>query len=403
MSDFPASISGHLAPHQVDPRPDGLPVESHARDTVDHPIGLVDQMRELMDAHVAFVGRVAEAVDQIRLGQDHQPVQAARPDHPEDVVTRLVAELELAVESGRVDEHLVNLVPLPIGESEDRDDRAGSGQDACRRVDLDANAGDPLLSQEHLELTTEPPLGRRVENPEEDDVPAATPLPSPMGMVPVAQPQSQDPADQPFVAGEPLNLSSNARTYGGFRFAESMSYDEERDLYVAVNAGIAQDVVPNDGYISLVNPDGTAHTLKWIGVNRNGLTLNHPLGSDIINGLLYVVDINVVRWFDMETGQPRGSITVEDAQRFNDLEVAADGTIYATQTGSNDSTTWRIYRITPRGDSSVFVAGPPLRRPNGVAFDPQGNIVVVNVGTNDVLTFSPSGQAREHRARRRFR
>lgn len=208
----------------------------------------------------------------------------------------------------------------------------------------------------------------------------------------VAQAQSQDPADQPFVAGEPLNLSSNARTYGGFRFAESMSYDEERDLYVAVNAGIAQDVVPNDGYISLINPDGTAHTLKWIGVNRNGLTLNHPLGSDIINGLLYVVDINVVRWFDMETGQPRGSITVADAQRFNDLEVAADGTIYATQTGSNDSTTWRIYRITPQGDSSVFVAGPPLRRPNGVAFDPQGNIVVVNVGTNDVLTFSPSGQ-----------
>ena len=36
----------------------------------------------------------------------------------------------------------------------------------------------------------------------------------------VAQAQSQDPADQPFVAGEPLNLSSNARTYGGFRFAE---------------------------------------------------------------------------------------------------------------------------------------------------------------------------------------
>ena len=41
-------------------------------------------------------------------------------------------------------------------------------------------------------------------------------------------------------------------------------YNAERDLYVAVNAGIAQDVIPNDGYISLVNPDGTAHTLKWM-------------------------------------------------------------------------------------------------------------------------------------------
>ena len=80
--------------------------------------------------------------------------------------------------------------------------------------------------------------------------------------------QTAEAAGQPFVAGEPLDLSSNARTYGGFRFAESMAYDEARDLYVAVNAGIAQNTIPNDGYVSLINPDGTTHTLKWIGVNR---------------------------------------------------------------------------------------------------------------------------------------
>ena len=36
--------------------------------------------------------------------------------------------------------------------------------------------------------------------------------------------------------------------------------------------------------------------------------------------------------------------------------------------------------------------GAPLRRPNGVALDAQGNIVVVNVGNDEVLTFSPAGQ-----------
>ena len=117
-------------------------------------------------------------------------------------------------------------------------------------------------------------------------------------------------ASQPFEAGPPLKLTPNAKTYGGFRFAESLSYDADRDLYVAVNAGMAQEVVPNDGYIALINPDGTAHTLKWIGVNRNGLTLNHPLGSDIANGMLYVVDIDTVRWFDMKTGAPKGSVPV---------------------------------------------------------------------------------------------
>ena len=206
-------------------------------------------------------------------------------------------------------------------------------------------------------------------------------------------PQPAAPAAaQPFAAGPPLKQQPNVKTYGGFRFAESISYDAARDLYVAVNAGIAQDVIPNDGYISLVNPDGTAHTLKWIGVNRNGLTLNHPLGSDIINGMLYVVDIDTVRWFDMTTGEPRGNIPVAGVTRFNDLEVAADGTIYATQTGTTDPTSWRVYKITPKGEATVLITGAPLSSPNGIAFDPKGNLVVVNIGSNAVLTFSPDGK-----------
>lgn len=211
-------------------------------------------------------------------------------------------------------------------------------------------------------------------------------------IAPAAHAQAPAPAPQPFVAGEPLKLMPNTKVYGSFRFAESLSYDATRDLYVAVNAGMPQDVVPNDGYVSLVNPDGTAHTLKWIGVTRNGLTLNHPLGSDIINGRLYVVDIDTVRWFDTATGQPLGSVTVPGASRFNDLEVAADGTIYATQTGDQNPDTWRVYKVTPQGQSSVLVTGAPLRQPNGIAFDAQGNIVVVNIGSADVLTFSPTGQ-----------
>lgn len=198
-------------------------------------------------------------------------------------------------------------------------------------------------------------------------------------------------SSQAFVAGTPLKQQPNVKTYGGFRFAESISYDAERDLYVAVNAGMPQEVVPNDGYISLVNPDGTAHTLKWIGVNRNGLTLNHPLGSDITNGYLYVADIDTVRWFDIKTGEPRGAIPVAGALRFNDLEVAGDGTVYATQTGTADPASWRVYRITPKGEASVLITGAPLNLPNGIAFDPKGNLVVVNVGNNAVLTFSPDG------------
>jgi hypothetical protein len=193
-----------------------------------------------------------------------------------------------------------------------------------------------------------------------------------------------------FEAGEPLDLMPNTRVYGSFHFTESCSYDAARDLYVAPSLGNrGQD----DGYVSLINPDGTVHTPKWIGVNRDGLTLNDPLGSDIENGMLYLVDRNVVRWFDMTTGAPRGSAVVEDAVSFNDLEVAGDGTVYMSQTGAADgSVPERVYRLAPDGTSSIFVDGAPLSRPNGVAFDTDGNIVVVNIGSRDVLTFDPSGE-----------
>lgn len=205
------------------------------------------------------------------------------------------------------------------------------------------------------------------------------------------QPPTPAAAAQPFAAGAPLELMPNTKVYGGFRFCESLSYDARRDLYVAVNAGIAQDVLPNDGYVSLIHPDGTVHTPKWIGVTRNGLTLNHPLGSDIANGLLYVADIDTVRWFDMATGEPKGSVQVEGASRFNDLEVAPDGTLYVTQSGDETPESWRVYKITPRGQTSILLTGAPLRRPNGIAFDAKGNLVVVNLGNNEVLTFSPDG------------
>jgi sugar lactone lactonase YvrE len=48
----------------------------------------------------------------------------------------------------------------------------------------------------------------------------------------------------------------------------------------------------------------------------------------------------------------------------------------------------RIYRITPDGKSSVFLEGAPLGRPNGVAIDNDGNIVVANMDNTAVMTFS---------------
>ena len=80
----------------------------------------------------------------------------------------------------------------------------------------------------------------------------------------------------------------------------------------------------------------------------------------------------------------------------NDIEVADDGTIYATQTGDlgekPDPATFQVLKVAPDGTVSVFVQGAPLFQPNGVALDAKGNIVVVNVGDDAVLTFAPDAR-----------
>jgi hypothetical protein len=246
----------------------------------------------------------------------------------------------------------------------------------------------------------------------------------------IARPSSaqQPQGPQPFSVGNPLGLpvtpaaggafgpiSSNVKVYGAIYSAESCSYDAARGVIVVPNRGVAPTVQTNDAWVSFINHDGSVHTARWIGVQSPAergslappLVLNEPFGSDIANGMLYVADrdggttanepsVAVVRRFNIKTGAPAGESRVEGSPWLNDIEVADDGTIYATQTGdrgdSPDPATWRVWRITRDGTASIFVQGAPLRQPNGIAFDPQGNIVVVNVGNADVLTFSPTGQ-----------
>jgi hypothetical protein len=216
-----------------------------------------------------------------------------------------------------------------------------------------------------------------------------------------------------FEAGKPLGvttdgsyvpMSRNVKVYGAVVSAESCVYDATRDLIMVVNRGANQNEVPNDGFVSLMNHDGSVHTARWIGGNRTGFTLNHPFGSEIHGGRLYLADsdggtadgaprVAVIRKFDIGTGAPAGEIRVPDAQWLNDLAVAQDGTIYASQTGSPDGkTAMRVYKITPAGQVSVFLEGAPLSLPNGVAIDNDGSIVVVNIGNADVMTFSPGGK-----------
>lgn len=241
---------------------------------------------------------------------------------------------------------------------------------------------------------------------------------------PIAAQQPQRPATPtPYIVGNPVGLpitpapdgkfepaSSNVKVYGAIYSAESCSYDPVRGVIVVPNRGVPQNVQTNNAWISFINHDGSVHTARWVGVQTPGaqrdnsqppLVLNEPLGSDVINNTLYVADrdggtgqgdpsVAVVRQFNMQTGMPGPEFKVSQSTGFNDIEVAEDGTIYGTVTGAGPGA--QVWKIARDGTASMFAQGPPLVQPNGIAFDPDGNIVVVNIGTADVVTFSKDGK-----------
>lgn len=215
--------------------------------------------------------------------------------------------------------------------------------------------------------------------------------------------------------GEFQPISSNVTVYGAINNAESCIYDAERKLIVVPNRGSPDKMLENNAWVSLINPDGSVHTPRWIGPQspeeRGNLSpplkLIYPLGSEISDSVLYVADrangttgdnstVAVIRRFDLKTGAPLDDIRIEESSWINDIAVTKDGTIYTTQTGDlgsdPDPKSWRVWKISPEGNISVFAVGDPLERPNGIAIDPDGNIVVVNFGNPDVLTFSPGGK-----------
>jgi len=240
---------------------------------------------------------------------------------------------------------------------------------------------------------------------------------------------AQQQETRPYYVGNPLGLPAappaptaenpnppndvapmtNAVMYGAIYSTESCSYDPDRDLIVAPARGVGQNVRANDAFVALINHNGSVHTPRWIGYANAGdqrdnmvppLVLNEPFGSDIVNGILYLADRDggtpnpdgegnlpqtaAIAMFDMATGEPVGRIAL-DAPAFNDIEVMDDGTIFGSVSGNNG----QIWKVAPDGTASVFIdtGAPGLNSPNGVAFDTDGNLVVVMINDDGVVTY----------------
>ena len=171
----------------------------------------------------------------------------------------------------------------------------------------------------------------------------------------------------------------------GFQTPESVLHDEAADVYLVSNINGQPLERDGNGFISRVRPDGTVDSLKWIEGGAGGARLDAPKGMALKGDTLFVTDIDTVRAFHRETGQPLGARGVPDAEFLNDLAVGDDA-LYVTDTGVDASFSptgnAAIYRFGPRGVETV-ARGDSLASPNGIAVE-GGEMLVAPFGSGEV-------------------
>lgn len=151
-----------------------------------------------------------------------------------------------------------------------------------------------------------------------------------------------------------------------FNVPESVLFDGERGVVYVSNMGEG-DGWENDGNGSIgkLRVDGTVVDAHWVS------GLHGPKGMGLLGKTLYVNDNDTVISIDVESGEIVGRVKVEGTKHLNDLSVAADGTIYLT-----DSTRGVVYRFV-NGVATPVVQG--LGGLNGVLHS-DGELLFVDSG-----------------------
>lgn len=204
---------------------------------------------------------------------------------------------------------------------------------------------------------------------------------------PVAEPSTEAPATVPASTDDearPETLSE------GFATPESVLYDSATDSYLVSNINGQPLDADDNGYITRINAEDHSTDGKWVDGETDETELNAPKGMAIIGDELWVTDIDRIRRFDRETGQPRGSIRIEGSSFLNDLTTGPDGAAYVADSGMKAGAggfepngTDAIYRVSPSGEVETLASGPELHGPNGLIVS-NGELWIVSFRSNEL-------------------
>ena len=153
---------------------------------------------------------------------------------------------------------------------------------------------------------------------------------------------------------QPMKLAKAWHTQAEFVAPESVIYDRNNEcIYVSNGVGFAKN---GQGFISKLSTSGNVLSLNWI------TDLNRPTGMAIRDNQLFVADIDVLLWIDLEGEKVIKQFkVVEENPMLNDVDISSNGTVYVTASGSHS-----VYEL--KGDTLVktFQEEKLLQYANGI-------------------------------------